>query len=523
MGGLVSDRASNTVAHDHPCLAGKHLALLERRAEIGTWSFDLRSATHTWSQSMYALAGYSPSDPIDTDVLRKSVCVSEQVHIAQAIGYALNTGEQFDCIIHGVTLGPRRGGATGQVLEVHCAVEMDDQGAPAIIYGTCQNVTERIREEEARQLEQRQFAAMLGGASDIIVFYTPDGRVVYASEALGRLLGRTPREIERGRYMCFVHPADLSEAKRVMVCPGPGQENSATYRVQRKDGRYVWIEAVTRAIFDDRTGRVSNLVTVLRDVTERKSYEAGLMAAQQKAEAASRAKSTFLANMSHELRTPLNAIIGFSEIMRDGTFGPLGHARYSEYSDLIFKSGRHLLSLITDILDLAKIEAGKMELTSVPCCVADAVDDCVRTLAGQAAQASLTLSAETDAALLALCDQRGLRQVILNLLSNAIKFSRPGGTVRIGGTAQDGRVKVWVQDNGVGMSEEEVARAGTPFEQSRRDAFQAGQGTGLGLALAKALVERHGGQLHIQSQVDVGTTVTVDFPQAPQERPALIA
>jgi len=519
----VSEGASNTVAHAGLCLAGKHLALLEQRADIGTWSFDLRSGTHCWSQSMYALAGYSPAEPIDTEILRNSVCVSEQVHVAQAIGYALNTGEQFDCVVHGVTLGPERGWAAGQVLEVHCAVEMDELGAPALIYGTCQNITERVREEDARQLKQRQFAAMLGGASDIIVFYTPDGRVVYASEALGRLLGRTPREIERGRYMRFVHPADLAEAKRVMLRPQPGCENSATYRVQRKDGQYVWIEAVTRAIFDDCTGRISNLVTVLRDVTERKIFENGLLAAQRKAEAASRAKSTFLANMSHELRTPLNAIIGFSEIMKDATFGPMGDARYAEYSDLILKSGRHLLSLITDILDLAKIEAGKMELVPTTCGVADIIGDCAKTLAAQAAQASLSFSIDAPPGLLARCDRRALMQVILNLLSNAIKFSKPGETVRIGAAVHAGRVKIWVQDRGVGMSEEEVARAGTPFEQSRRDAFHAGQGTGLGLALAKALVERHGGQLHIQSQLDVGTTVTVDFPDAQSELPALIA
>ncbi|MEY4708067.1 MAG: hypothetical protein RJB58_1790 [Pseudomonadota bacterium] len=231
-------------------------------------------------------------------------------------------------------------------------------------------------------------------ASDIIIFYTVKGEILFASDALERLLGRSADEIAHGGFLNIVHPADIEEARQLTSVPPPGESRTATYRVLHKDGHYLWLEVLTRAIYDDATGKVRNIVSVSRDISARKAHELEIEAAQERAEAANKAKSAFLANMSHELRMPLNAIIGFSELMREKMFGPLGDRRYDEYAKLIHHSGKHLLDLITDMLDMAKIEAGKMVLSPERMDLSEAVEDCLRTLKDQALNGRVTLTSE---------------------------------------------------------------------------------------------------------------------------------
>ena len=315
-----------------------------------------------------------------------------------------------------------------------------------------------------------------------------------------------------GGFMSFVHPDDQDAARQVIVVPAPGESITATYRVQHKDGRYLWLESLIRAIYDETTGKVRNIVAVSRDITARKAHEMEIEAAQERAEAANRAKSAFLANMSHELRTPLNAIIGFSELMREKMFGALGDARYEEYIGLIHNSGRHLLDLITDMLDMAKIEAGKMTLAFESMPLHQAVDECLNTLRAQADAGGIDISSRNTGSLTVDADKRALKQVLLNLLSNAIKFTPPGGKVTVSSWEANGRGFLAVRDTGIGISAEDLARLGNPFEQAKADPMHAKGGTGLGLALVKALVEKHGGIFAMESELGLGTTVTVDFP-----------
>jgi signal transduction histidine kinase/sensor domain CHASE-containing protein len=247
-----------------------------------------------------------------------------------------------------------------------------------------------------------------------------------------------------------------------------------------------------------------------------------LVAAKEEAELANRSKSTFLATMSHELRTPLNAIIGFSEVMCAGTFGPLGSARYVDYCSDIHQSGRHLLTIVNDVLDLSRVEAGRMKLYLEPVDVGAAVHAALAMVRERAEMAGVTVTRDIAAGLPPLsADNRLLKQVLLNLLSNAVKFTERGGSVEVSVAASAaGGTQIRVADTGIGMSEADVAVALTPFAQVDSKLAREYQGTGLGLPLAKSFVELHGGSLSVASRPGVGTTVTVWFPAAPAEAQA---
>ncbi|HTW33535.1 MAG TPA: ATP-binding protein [Rhizomicrobium sp.] len=235
--------------------------------------------------------------------------------------------------------------------------------------------------------------------------------------------------------------------------------------------------------------------------------------AKEAAEKANRMKSMFLATMSHELRTPLNAVIGFSQLMEEETFGPLGSPRYREYTGLVQKAGRHLLDLINDILDMSKIEAGKFELHREQIDVRILVNECSMLMRERAKQAGIALQEEVPSEPLQLdVDRRAVKQILLNLLSNAVKFTPEGGRV-ITRAVQSGRsVSLSVEDTGVGIPADQLYRLGNPFVQLRNNAGSTHEGTGLGLALVRSLAEMHGGQLRIESVEGRGTTVTVEIP-----------
>ncbi len=241
--------------------------------------------------------------------------------------------------------------------------------------------------------------------------------------------------------------------------------------------------------------------------------------AREAAEASNRVKSEFLANMSHELRTPLNAIIGFSDLMQHQLHGPLS-PRYEEYAGLINESGNHLLNLVSDILDLAKIEAGRFALDMRDVDLQDTVDYCLRLTQRRAEECGIRLTGRMDGPLLLTADARACKQIVLNLLSNAVKFTRKGGTVELAVQPAGDSLRVIVRDSGIGIPAHVLARLGTAFEQANNDPMLAREGTGLGLALVKSLVAQHGGALRIESEENIGTTVTVELPRA---QPARVA
>jgi signal transduction histidine kinase len=232
-------------------------------------------------------------------------------------------------------------------------------------------------------------------------------------------------------------------------------------------------------------------------------------------EAASHHKSEFLANMSHELRTPLNAILGFSEVLAERMFGEVNE-KQAEYLQDILSSGRHLLSLINDILDLSKVEAGRLELELSRFHLPTALDNALTLVRARATRHGITLTQHVDPAVgNIVADERKVKQILLNLLSNAVKFTPEGGRVALTATVADGLIEISVSDTGIGIAPEDQAAIFEEFRQAGRNDVRQQEGTGLGLTLAKKFVELHGGQIGVQSQVDQGSTFTFTLPVRP--------
>jgi two-component system, cell cycle sensor histidine kinase PleC len=239
---------------------------------------------------------------------------------------------------------------------------------------------------------------------------------------------------------------------------------------------------------------------------------------KERAESANRAKSEFLANISHELRTPLNAIIGFSEMMHEQMFGPLGQPKYLEYALDIQDSGRYLLEVINDILDMSKIEAGRMSLVMETLNIGDIIAESLRVVQQTAWERNILLEPNGNPALELQGDRRALKQVLINLLSNAVKFTPVGGQVSLRSYRYRGSIRIAISDTGVGIPRDEIAKLGRPFEQVENQFTKGHKGTGLGLAISRSIIELHGGRLEIKSRLGEGTTVTCILPATQEAR-----
>ena len=306
----------------------------------------------------------------------------------------------------------------------------------------------------------------------------------------------------------------------VVIQTSAGRWYNLTERKTDDDGTVLMLSDVTamKLAEQDLQNRVLDLQTA-KLVSDRQSEQLQTLAeqfavAKEEADAASRTKSEFLANMSHELRTPLNAVMGFSEVIKNELFGPVGVEQYKQYADDIYESGAHLLAIINDILDLSKVEAGKFDLNETEVQVPDLCRSVIHIVKGRADEAGITLIKRLpeDPPYL-LADPRSLKQMLLNLMSNAIKFTSAGGTVDLVTTiGPDGGFRFDIRDTGVGIAKEHFDTILSPFGQVDTAHARDHQGTGLGLPLVKAFIEMHGGRIEIESEVDEGTTVSLFFP-----------
>ncbi len=365
-----------------------------------------------------------------------------------------------------------------------------------------------------------ELMSILDTATDGIVFLSEDGCITHMSAGAEALFGvHAASVIDKPLADLMDKPsakvvrdylAALGDSGLSMLFNG-GRELVANVN----DGGDVPIFITMRKINAPMPGiPASAYCAVMRDITQWKKTEAELRESRDKAEHISRQKSEFLARISHELRTPLNAIIGFSDIMRNGQFGKLGSERYEGYANDIHTSGEYLLSLVNDLLDLSKVEAGKLELNFISVDLGQAIDACIKLMQDEATGARVVLRKSVAANLpQVVADVRSIKQVLLNLTSNAIKFTDPGGQVIITAKAiETGELLLSVSDTGVGMNEEQLNTALEPFRRVEVAGRADVQGTGLGLPLTKALVEANRATFEISSEARKGTRVDITFP-----------
>jgi signal transduction histidine kinase/HAMP domain-containing protein len=349
------------------------------------------------------------------------------------------------------------------------------------------------REIAARRSAQSQLASAIEGARNGVALVGADGRVLIANSRI--------RQFFPGRRDTFAAgervPAEIDD-----VLAAPNGE------MRLDDGR--WIR-LTHSPSNE-----GGFMLIASDITPLKQREAALREARDEAEAANRAKTDFLTNMSHELRTPLSAVIGFSEMIAKETFGPVGQPQYREFAGDILHAGRHLMDVITDILDIAKAQSGTIELRKRTVRPEAVLRAAVRIVHETARDADITLEVHIGEDLPTVeADTVRLRQVLLNLLSNAIKFTSAGGTIRAAVLPHPEGVALRVSDSGAGMAPGDIPRALQPFVQVDTSLARRHGGTGLGLPLTKIFVELHGGRLEIESKLNAGTTVTVLLPASP--------
>lgn len=404
-----------------------------------------------------------------------------------------------------------------------------------LVIGMALDITEaRGAQARLQPAEARLFDA-LRSMNDSFVIWDQMDRLILWNSKFEDYFGFQPGQLQQGmQYAMIEYHAEQSIQQTHQLHDGTGSE------IQLSDGR--WVRYLETNTVDG--GRVSigteitairtreNQLQVNQDALEktinvlRKSQIRIVELAENyeqekiRAEEANQSKSEFLANMSHELRTPLNAINGFSDIMKKEMFGPLGDPRYKEYVNDILFSGQHLLSLINDILDMSKIEAGKMTLNTEPMIMTDMIGQVIRIVRGRADENRLKLIYEGNQTPEIDADPRAVKQILLNLTTNAIKFTPEGGVVTIAVEPKSAGLIVRVSDTGIGISSEDISRLAQPFEQIDSQNSRQHEGTGLGLALSKSLVELHGGNFNISSVVGEGTTVTFTLPAYVQKKAA---
>ncbi len=408
------------------------------------------------------------------------------------------------------------------------AIPDQETGEPGNIVGTALDVTARRDAELRARALQRRLREAIESFTGPFALWDSRRRLVLWNKSFQQLFKIDPQVLRSGASYDAITMASAGQIRRERADPNDTQIRE----VELASGAWLQIQ--------ERPTAEGGLLTVGLDITTIKRQEEALTRSEttlkaavaklersegrirelarsfeeqkRRAEDASSAKSAFLANMSHELRTPLNAVIGFSEIMSQGLFGPLGDPRYQQYSKDILASGNLLLDLINDILDMAKIEAGKFNLSPRPLDPLDAIEQAVRLVKRRAEEKGLQLIVDAPDLPEIEADHRAVKQMLLNLLSNAVKFTDKGG-IMVEARASDAHLTLRVIDTGRGIAREHLPRLARPFEQVDNELARDHPGTGLGLALTKSLVEMHGGRLEIDSQQGKGTVVTIRLPR----------
>ena len=377
-------------------------------------------------------------------------------------------------------------------------------------------------------IEEDQCRLIAGDMTDVITRHGEGGQVLFASSNAQAALGVPAGDLIGHGLIERIHAADRPVYLEALS--GAAAANTSGHIVGTEIGpssvefrlrpspvasseaeRFIWIEMRCRP-FD--AGEARQVVAVMRDITMRKVHQEALIEARAEAERANAAKSRFLAVMSHELRTPLNAIIGFSEMLGNDSQIRVDADRRREYARLINDSGAHLLAVVNDMLDMSRLETGDFEINLEPFKLAAVMKSCEELLALKAQEAGVVLCCEAGPELPDIvADKRAVKQILINLISNAIKFTERGGTVNVAARIDGAYALLSVEDTGIGIAADDLARIGDPFYQARGNYARRHDGTGLGLSIVKGLVGLHGGELEIRSRPGHGTHIVVRLPR----------
>ena len=482
-------------------------AVLDQAAdaiEIASADFRLRYVNPAFER----MTGYESGEVVGAHQYAIHHAVATDPAFYEAIEQTLRSGTAWSGVLPAVT----RDGELYQQ-EASIAPVFDSSGAIENFVAIKRNITERIETEIALRESEERYRKLLALSPDAIYVHV-DSVVVLANAAAVEMFGAKDADDLVGRSIFDLIHSDvrpIAEANQQRLDAAAADTLRLDQIRQRLDGSEFWANAsITPLNWQGKRGAL----VILRDITEARRANEKLIQAMEAAEIANASKSEFLANMSHELRTPLNAIIGFSEIMHSEMFGPIGDRNYREYARNIHESGMHLLHVINDILDLSKIEAGRMNFSADDVELGEVVEESVRifTRAAEGAGVSIEVMLEADLPRLS-ADRRMIKQMIMNLVSNAIKFTPTGGRVRVRARrGVSGFVEIAVVDNGIGIGREDLGRVLEPFVQAGGGLGLSSEGTGLGLPLTRSFAELHGGNFRIWSRPGVGTRSVLTLP-----------
>ncbi len=505
-------------------LSEQRYRLAVEAARCGIWDWDIEKGLIYMSDVTGVMFGWGGGGVATTAEVLDRISAEQRQAVVKALEEA-----RFKGVLDVSFRVPSAGGQTLWIDARGQAVGERSGAGFTRISGVAVDVTEeRLAQLRAQRAESRLLDA-ISSVSDAFVLWDRKDRLLMWNKTFGRTFNIDDRFLRPGTPRHLIEQVIQIAIRRQVPVP---DGRAGVTEAELNDGKWIQItESRTREGGHVVTGTDITAVKLQEEYSRRNEEKLQALVerledsrrqqevlarkyeiAKIRAEAANHAKSEFLANMSHELRTPLNAINGFSEIMSAEMFGPLGHARYKEYAGDILNSGQHLLSLINDILDMSKIEAGKMTLRFEPMAVGEVVDDAMRLVRQRAEKAGLKLRTQLPALPEIEADYRAVKQVLLNLLTNAIKFTPQGGTITVSAALTESSVHITVTDTGVGIAAKDLDRLARPFEQIENQFAKTKEGTGLGLALTKSLTEMHGGRMEVDSKPGEGTRVEIILP-----------
>ncbi len=462
------------------------------------------------SASWRKVTGFDPDQSVEQDIF-------SMIHPQEQ----RQQRKDFDIFVRGQKPGyrafTRLRAADGTFRAVELAMSMirQDSDRNLRVVGTLTDVEERRRAERALSEAEKKYRTIVENAAGGIYQLTPEGIYLSANRAMARILGyESPeqmlREVKNANTTIYADPKERAQFVIEL------QQHTDCYNYEtemiRRDGKKIWVNENIRVVKDE-LGNILYFEGSIEDITQRKLSEIALRDAKTRSDLANRAKSEFLANMSHELRTPLNSIIGFSEIIKNEVFGPIGQESYLEYAKDINQSGQSLLKVINEILDISRIEAGDRQLNESIVDVKKVVLGILDLMSTKISSNGMNIINAIGSVPNVVCEEVAIKQIMMNLISNAIKFTPSGGRITISADVNNrGELQLSVTDTGIGIDETEIEKVLSPFGQADNEFNRSGSGAGLGLTLVKALIGLHDGRLEMFSQKGLGTTATIVFP-----------